>query len=118
MQRTIVITGASDGVGAAAARTLTSTGARVVVVGCSGSGKTLSALMLAYGLIEGATEADWSDVVVADTENSTPGSCLSSRQTDVLPAPEGPEITTSLPGPLLALIRDSLPVPSTGRSPP
>ncbi len=34
-QRTIVITGASDGIGAAAARTLTQTGDRVVVVGRS-----------------------------------------------------------------------------------
>ncbi|HBH59453.1 MAG TPA: short-chain dehydrogenase, partial [Arthrobacter bacterium] len=34
-QRTIVITGASDGIGAAAARTLTQAGDRVVVVGRS-----------------------------------------------------------------------------------
>lgn len=44
---------------------------KILLTGCSGSGKTLSALMLAYGLIEGATEADWSDVVVADTENKS-----------------------------------------------
>lgn len=44
---------------------------KILLSGGSGSGKTLSALMLAYGLIEGKTEEDWLDVVVADTENKS-----------------------------------------------
>lgn len=44
---------------------------KILLAGCSGSGKTLSALMLAYGMIEGTTDEDWADIVVADTENKS-----------------------------------------------
>ncbi len=44
---------------------------KILLSGASGSGKSLSAIMLAFGLIEGATDEDWLDVAVADTENKS-----------------------------------------------
>lgn len=42
---------------------------KIVLSGCAGSGKTLSALLLAAGMIDVRTDADWADIVVADADN-------------------------------------------------
>ena len=42
---------------------------KIVLSGPSGAGKTTTALLFAYGLIEGKTEEDWQNIVVLDTEN-------------------------------------------------
>lgn len=42
---------------------------KVILSGASGSGKSLSALLLAAGMIDVRTDADWADIVVADADN-------------------------------------------------
>ena len=42
---------------------------KVILAGPSGSGKSLSALLLAAGMIDVRTDADWADIVVADADN-------------------------------------------------
>lgn len=42
---------------------------KIVLSGPSGAGKTTTALLFAYGLIEGKSEEDWQNIVVLDTEN-------------------------------------------------
>ncbi|TXH58626.1 MAG: hypothetical protein E6Q97_01840 [Desulfurellales bacterium] len=42
---------------------------KILLSGASGSGKTLSALLLAAGMIDVRTDADWTDIVVADADN-------------------------------------------------
>ena len=44
---------------------------KVLLSGCAGSGKTLSALLLAAGMIDVRTDADWADIVVADADNQS-----------------------------------------------
>lgn len=42
---------------------------KIVLSGCAGSGKTLSALLLAAGMIDVRTDADWAEIAVADADN-------------------------------------------------
>ena len=42
---------------------------KVLLSGASGAGKSLSALLLAAGMIDVRTDADWADIVVADADN-------------------------------------------------
>lgn len=42
---------------------------KVLLAGPSGSGKSLSALLLAAGMIDVRTDADWADIAVADADN-------------------------------------------------
>ena len=44
---------------------------KVLLSGCAGAGKTLSALLLAAGMIDVRTDADWADIVVADAGNQS-----------------------------------------------
>ena len=44
---------------------------KVLLSGCAGAGKTLSALLLAAGMIDVRTDADWADIVVADADNQS-----------------------------------------------
>ena len=93
--KSAIVTGGSLGIGASVALTLAREGCDVAI-----------------NYRRHDTEAK---EVVAEIENSTFGSCLSARQTEVLPAPDGPEITTSLPATSVdrftAFIRDWPPVP-------